>query len=163
MAHCENKKTAKDVFVTILEPEEQDRINPKEKIRVTGNDFIDEFAQILVVHKMKRIRFYEKEMGLNVGSMQQLIFFYSGLTFKEWRNEYLMLCAKELLLYTDLTLDEIGRRLDFSCINSFGRWFARLEKSPPSKWRKPAKERFALEEKELFEQWKQERGSQGTS
>ena len=159
MQLCENKKTPQDVFITTLEAEEQSSSSPLEKNRVTGNNFIDEFVKILTVHKRERIRFYEHEMGLNPGSMQQLIFFYSGVTFKEWRNGYLMLCAKELLSRTDLTLDEIGRRLGFSCINSFGRWFVRLEKSSPSKWRKPVKERLALEEKELFEQWKREHRS----
>lgn len=158
-----NKITPADVFITILDHAEQawraaeGPQPPLHKNRPSGNEFIDRLAELMSQHKKKTVRFYEEAMGLNAGSMHEFILLYSGMPFKDWHNQYLALAAKELLTETDYDLDEIGRRLGFSGINTFSQWFIRNEKIPPARWRRFAKRRQEREDAELLLKAKKER------
>lgn len=142
------------VFITTLESEElkkAKKLNQITKNRLSGNSFIDEFANLFSIHKKKTIGFYEKQMKLPPNSLTVLFLLHSKISFKEWSNKYLLLCAKELLLDTNYTLDEIGKRLGFASISSFSKWFIRQENQVPSKWRDVLKEKKMLQDKELME------------
>ncbi len=65
--------------------------------------------------------------------------------------------AKEVLLETDYSLDEVGKRLGFNGISAFSKWFSRIEKIAPSMWRRAAKREQAEQDKVLLEQVKMER------
>ncbi len=153
-----NRILPKDVFITTLnadEQKEQSNIDtPTEKNKLSGNDFIDGLANLLANYKMPTMYFCAGKLGLSMDSMRQLMFFYTGKNFLDWRSEYCLLCAKELLLVTNGTLGEVGKRLGFADASSFGRWFVGLQKKAPSIWRKEAKEAHLAKEKQLFEEWK---------
>ena len=156
------KITPEDVFITTLELDEQKwRGNGVEgasiqKNRLSGNEFIDAIARLLSIYMMRPVGFYEKEMGLRAGVANQFILMYSGCTFREWSNGYIILAAKELLIQTDYNLETIGHRLGFSGISTFSRWFRNTEKETASNWRRIAKDRQAKENEELIQKLRAE-------
>ena len=153
----DKKITAHDVFLTALESTEQGYTNTEEQGKrnhLSGNNFIDKLSELLNIHGMKTNWFYEKKLGIKKGGLPHLIRLYSGMEVKEWRNEYIMLAAKELLLKTVYPLDQVGKRLGFYGITTFSKWFRRMEKIAPSKWRRTAKEEQAKQDKELLAQIK---------
>lgn len=135
------KITPEDIFITILKPNEMKQTADKQTgveviaNRASGNEFIDKVAQFLYRYRMNTTKFYEERLGLRQGTLHSFMILYTGLSFPEWRNRYLMLAAKELLKETDLGLKEIGPRLGFSGMNTFSRWFIRTEKTKASWWR----------------------------
>ncbi len=155
-----NKIHPKDVFVTALDANEQPNPdNPKEKTRLSGNEFIDTLVNLFVVYKKPNQYFCAKKMEISTDLFQQLMLLYTGLRFGDWCSEYTMLCAKELLVKTDYTLDAIGKRVGFSDITSFSKWFTAIQKEAPSYWRKERRKNYLEEEKALFEEWKKIRNA----
>ncbi len=149
-----------DVFVTNIDAGELKwRADEGQvlKNKPTGNELIDKFAELLSIHQMKKTSFYEKSLGMKAGTLNQMIILYSGLSFKDWRNQYIMLSAKEWLAKTDYKLDIIGKRMGFSGIYTFSKWFIRIEKDEPFYWRKRVKRKSNKQDEELFLQWKRER------
>ncbi len=162
MEFFDKKITPKDVFVTALNAEELNNYVGTEAAELvkrnkpSGNEFIDALAQLINANMIHSVYFYEKKMGVNAGGIFRFCLLYSGMTFKEWSNEYLLLAAKELLLETDCKLEVVGRRIGFSGISAFSQWFICLNKEAPSVWRRNAKRQRDKEDAELFLKFKRE-------
>ena len=127
-----------DVFVTILEGDELikcfgDVAAPGiKRNRPSGVEFIDQLADLISHYKKNTTRFYEKQMGLHPNSIHSFMLLYTGMGFKQWLDQYLLLAAKELFLQTDYKLDAVAKRLGYSGISSFSYWYRKLAKEWPS-------------------------------
>ena len=151
------KITPKDVFITATKAGELKwRVDNGEvmKNRLSGNEFIDRMAHLMSIYMKQTTYFYERKLGLKRGGLNHMIVLYSGMSFRDWRNQYVMLAAKELLVVTDDRLDDIGKRLGFPGISTFSRWFRHEEKYQPAYWRKSAKRRKKQEDEKAFLEWK---------
>ena len=151
------KVTPKDVFITATKADELKwRVDNGAvmKNRPSGNEFMDKMVHLMSIYMMQKTCFYEKELGLERGGLNQMTVLYSGMSFRDWRNQYVMLAAKELLVVTDAGLNDIGKRLGFSGISTFSRWFSRLENYQPIYWRQSAKHHRQQEDDKAFLEWK---------
>lgn len=164
MEKTNEKILPSDVFITTIDAGEL-KWRADEggviKNRPSGNEFMDKLVELLSVYHMSKVVFYEKAMNLSTRSLNEMTVRYSGMRFMEWRNQYVLLCAKELLIETNYSLDKIGKRLGFSCINSFSKWFARSENENTKDWRYYAKMRHKKREEEQFLEWKTEKHKKG--
>ncbi len=153
MEQTYQKITPEKLFITILKQEEQKWKQEEglyQKNHTSGNECMDKLAELVSLYGMQPTKFYEKMLKLKQGVLHHIVFSYSGLSFIDWRNNYLMLASKELLSDTNYPIDVIAKRLKFSGITTFSKWFIRLEKQFPSKWRKSAKLKLKNKEKELL-------------
>ncbi len=147
------KVNPKDVFESALTKEEQKwrtyvNINiPYQRNKPSGNEFIDALADLISLNMLRTSSFYERLMGLKTGALRYFMSVNSDLDFSTWRNQYVLLAAKELLAETDCSLTEIGKRLGFSGANTFSRWFIKVCGEKPSWWRYMAKHRKEQKEK----------------
>ncbi len=150
------KTSPKDVFITALEYQElswnkgNNKDEALKKNHPSGNDIIDQLAELASIYMFKKTRFYEAQMSLRAGTLNELVLRYSGMTFKVWLSKYVALAAKELLLETDYNLTTLGKRLGFSGMSSFSRWFIRTQKENASDWRRWAKRRKAKQDSDLL-------------
>ena len=60
----------------------------------------------------------------------------TGITITEFRNELRLTAAKNMLVHTQKSIDEIAAEIGFSTTAYFTEIFTRAEKIPPSKYRK---------------------------
>jgi AraC-like DNA-binding protein len=60
---------------------------------------------------------------------------FSGRNALEWLNEYVVLEAKLMLNYTNLTIQEISYRLNFPTQSSFGKYFRKQVGNSPKQYR----------------------------
>lgn len=154
------KFTPQDVFITALSAKEQKEILYKpddaitSKNRITGNEFIDQFAHCMSINMMNKVGFYERELGLKAGVLYKIIPSFSGITQGEWCDQYILLAAKELLTVTEYDLRTIALRLGFASYKSFSRWFVRLTNEGPSICRKRAVRLRKREDTKLLQQIK---------
>jgi AraC-like DNA-binding protein len=58
-----------------------------------------------------------------------------GISPRQYVSELKLKQAKELLVLTDVTVEEIARRLGFSSVHHFSRQFHRWTGKPPSHFR----------------------------
>ena len=163
MALNMKKITPKDVFLTNLSYEEHVCKGTIGKTPVelkynqlTGNKMIDELAELMAVYRARTASFYEKSMGIKAGGLNHFMMLYTGMNFQEWRNEYFLLMAKELLLETDYTTKKVGKRLGYSGDTTFRQWFIKVDGDSPAKWRRYARYRRAKEEEALVLKFRRE-------
>ncbi len=151
--------TPKDVFVSILHTGElpyMDKQEVVENTRPSGNQFMDKLTEKVSRNLLAPLNYYEYWMGLKGGALTQMVMMFSGMSFKDWRNQYILLAAQELLSKTDYSHTTIGKRLGFSGNQAFGLWFKQMVKCTPGVWRVKIKAEEASEYNEALLHFKQE-------
>ena len=81
------------------------------------------------------LKFYAGKMALTTKYMSLMIKAYSGKSALEWLNEYVIMEARLLLDYTDLTVQEISYRLNFPTQSAFGKYFRQQVGVSPKSYR----------------------------
>ena len=138
------KITPADLFLSAREdyrpPEElrwTARLDPERPgRRVSGVDALDTFVDLLVAYGHQRLSFYARRMGVSDVELEGFMRVVSGMGTMEWRDQYLLLMARDLLRHTDISVEALARRLRFPFTSGFSRWFLRLAGSHPSVWRR---------------------------
>lgn len=85
----------------------------------------DKFMALLQLHhtQERSLSFYADRLCLTPNYLSGTIKEYSGKSASEWINEYVVLEAKILLKHTDLSVQEIAYRLNFTTQSAFGKYF----------------------------------------
>lgn len=91
--------------------------------RPSGNNFLDLFARLVRRYGRKDISVFAKRMGVETGDLISAIRAISGLSARDWMNGYSLLAAKELLEKTDWQIGEISRKLGFTQLCVFSKFF----------------------------------------
>ena len=97
------KVNPQDVFISALTTEEQkwraftETDIPTEKNRPSGNEFIDLLADLISVNFMHTVSFYASKFEMEIIEFHYFMKLNSDLDFNQWRNQYILLAAKELL------------------------------------------------------------------
>lgn len=107
--------------------------------RPSGNNFIDLFAYLIRKYGRKDIKAYARIMGITCSSLTGAILAMSGMGASEWRNQYLLLEALDLLENSSMEISEISRHLGFSQPSVFSKFFRSLTKKQPYEWRNEKK------------------------
>ena len=107
--------------------------------KVSRNEQIfEQFMSLLSqYHNSERtVQFYADKMCLTPNYLSGEIKASSGRTALEWINDYVILEAKTLLMYTTLSVQEISYRLNFPTQSSFGKYFKKQTGVGPKDFRK---------------------------
>ena len=83
----------------------------------------------------KGVAFYAGKMNMTPKYLTTLVKNASGRTATQWIDAFLVLEAKNLLKYSDLTVKEIGYRLNFQSIPSFHKFFKNQTGLTPNEYR----------------------------
>jgi len=103
--------------------------------RLSGNDIIDRFAQLVYENGHLRMKFYTNKMQVPAGRFSNLFVFYSGMPPSHWIDSYIYLAAVDLLKKTEMPFEAIADRLGFTSVNVFSRFCKRMGKISPYKLR----------------------------
>ena len=139
--NASNKKILPaDVFVSVFGGEPTDAelwkgvtINDSGN-RNSGNEFIDRFASLIRKYQKKALLFYAKKMDVKPIELLMTVKVSSGITARDWLNDYLNLEARDLLENSGKSIKEIARFLNFSQ-SAFCQFFVRINKCSPYEWR----------------------------
>lgn len=83
----------------------------------------------------KSVAFYAEKMYMTPKYLTTLVKNVSGRTATDWIDTFLLLEAKNLLRYSDLTVKQIGYRLNFQSIPSFHKFFKKQTGLTPNEYR----------------------------
>jgi AraC family transcriptional regulator, transcriptional activator of pobA len=108
-----------------------------EPVNRRNEEYYNRFMTLLNQHfKYERsIEFYASKLCVTPKYMTSLIKKTSGKSAMEWINEYVVMEAKHLLKYSDMSIQEISEYLNFSNQSFFAQYFKRFSDYSPSNYR----------------------------
>ncbi len=86
----------------------------------------------------RSIKFYAQAIGISPKYLSQICFKVSGRHAGQWIDKIVVSRAKELLLGTDLTIQQISNELNFANQSFFGKYFRKHVGKSPREFRKSA-------------------------
>lgn len=104
-------------------------------------DYLNEFENALENNftKNRSVQFYSDYLNITPKKLNKILVRYSGKSGKQLIEERVMLEIKRLLLYTNLSLKEIGYSLGFSDPTNFNKFFKKFEGITPTNFRESGK------------------------
>lgn len=90
-----------------------------------AQQIFDRFMSLLQAHhdKVRTLQFYADKMCLTPKYVSGMIKSYSGKAALEWINDYVVLEARMMLRYTQMSVQEISYSLNFPTQSAFGKYF----------------------------------------
>lgn len=117
------------------------RETPSETRRGRSEVLFDEFLQLLQQHHTceRNVGFYAARLNITPKYLSVVVKEVSGKTAAQWIDEAVILKAKTLLRYSEMSVQEIAYRLHFSTQSFFGKYFKHHTGVSPSRYkRRPA-------------------------
>lgn len=111
--------------------------NEYEQGETRAQQIFDRFMRLLRAYHTKErcLQFYAGKMHLTPKYISVMIKTYSGRGALEWINDYVVLEAKMMLRYTDMTVQEIAYALNFPTQSAFGKYFKQQSGISPKHYR----------------------------
>ena len=102
----------------------------------------EQFMQLLTKHHVKErnVGFYADLMGLSPNYLSQSVKTYSERSAAEWINEYTITEAKVLLRFSELSVQQVAEKLNFSSQSAFGKYFKQYVGTSPKTFRRESRE-----------------------
>ena len=102
-----------------------------------SEEYFRRFIKELTEHYMERqpVTFYAEQLCISSRYLTTIVRRVSGHTVTEWMNRYVMNEAKQLLKYSELSVQEIAYKLNFPNQSFFGKYFKQHAGISPSAYR----------------------------
>lgn len=102
-----------------------------------AQQLFEKFMKLLSAYhtKERSLQFYADKMFLTPKYVSGIIKSYSGKAALDWINEFVVLEAKMMLRYTEMTVQEIAYALNFPTQSAFGKYFKQQEGVSPRQYR----------------------------
>ena len=99
--------------------------------------YFRQFIQLLNEHYTERlgVGFYAEQLCISPRYLTTIVRRLSGMTVTDWQEKYLIMEAKYLLKYSEMTIQEIAYRLSFPDQSFFGKYFRQHVGMSPSTYR----------------------------
>ena len=112
----------------------QTEITPKDR----SGDYFRQLITLLHEHyKTERsVEFYANKMNLTPKHLSRVVRNYSGKSVHQWIDEFVVLEIKNLLKYSDLSIQQISYELNFPNPSFMGQYFKRITGKTPGEYRK---------------------------
>ena len=112
------------------------RTNITQKDR--SSDYFKQLIHLLHEHyKVERsVEFYANKMNLTPKHLSRVVRTYSGKSVHQWIDEFVVLEIKNLLKYSDMSIQQISYELNFPNPSFMGQYFKRITGKTPGDYRK---------------------------
>lgn len=113
------------------------RLNPHDSLTKNEQVF-QQFIQLVArFHKSRHLATdYAKEIGISAKYLAAIVKSISNRSAKEWIDSYIITTARELLVKTDKSIQQISNELEFSDQAFFCKFFKRSVQLSPKDYRK---------------------------
>ena len=122
-----------DILTHYLE-EHPETDNP---VRNRAEEYFRQFAELLSEHytRERSVGYYARQLCITPKYLTTLIKRISGKSVSEWIDSYVILEAKTLLKYSNMSVQEIAYYLNFPNQSFFGSYFKRNTGMSPSQYK----------------------------
>jgi AraC-like DNA-binding protein len=103
-----------------------------------SSDYFKQLIHLLHEHyKAERsVEFYASKMGLTPKHLSRVVRTYSGKSVHQWIDEFVVLEIKNLLKFSDMSIQQISYELNFPNPSFMGQYFKRITGKTPGEYRK---------------------------
>ena len=124
-------------IISLMKRFQQRPVLESEHNEPRAQQLFDKFMKLLGDYhtKAQSLKFYADKMFLTPKYVSGMIKAYSGKSALAWINEYVVLEAKMMLRYTDMTVQEIAYSLNFPTQSAFGKYFKQQAGCSPKNYR----------------------------
>lgn len=124
-------------IITLIKRYRQRQIPESERNDTRAQQIFDKFMKLLNEYhtKERTLQFYADKMFLTPKYVSGMIKAYSGKAALTWINEYVVLEAKMMLRYTDMTVQGIAYAMNFPTQSAFGKYFRQQMGISPKQYR----------------------------
>ena len=114
-----------------------DRPEETPGVKDRANEYFKRFMLLLGEHykEQRAVGFYARELCITPKYLTTVIKRVSGRSASEWIDSYVILEAKTLLKYSDMSIQEIAYYLNFPNQSFFGSYFKRNAGLSPSRYK----------------------------
>lgn len=98
------------------------------------------FISLLTQHHIneRSVTFYAERLCISPKYLSSMIKKQTGKSAAQWIDDYVILEAKNLLKYSEMSIQEIAYQLNFSTQSFFGKYFKHLTGMSPTEYRNKA-------------------------
>lgn len=109
-------------------------ITPKDR----SGDYFKQLVSLLhQYYKTERsVEFYADQMNLTPKHLSRVVRNYSGKSVHQWIDEFVVLEIKNLLKYSDMSIQQISYELNFPNPSFMGQYFKRITGKTPGQYRR---------------------------
>ncbi len=106
-------------------------------VRDRSENYFRQFTQLLGEHyrRERSVGYYANQLCITPKYLSTIIKRISGRSVSEWIDNFVILEAKALLKYSDMSIQEIAYYLNFPNQSFFGSYFKRLTGMSPSQYK----------------------------
>ncbi len=124
-----------DLFMAHIAAEQPEPA--KSGVSVRLDEYFHRFLHELSQHYLERrsVSFYADRLCISSRYLTTIVRRVSGMSVSEWMNRYIMMEAKYLLKYTEMSIQEIAYKLSFPNQSFFGKYFKQHTGMAPSAFR----------------------------
>lgn len=117
--------------------QQQDTPDTERRGEARPQQLFEKFMRLLSIHhtRERSVQFYADKMFLTPKYISGVIKSYSGKSALDWINEYVVLEAKMMLRYTEMTIQEVSYALNFPTQSAFGKYFKQQMGQSPKQYR----------------------------
>ena len=121
-----------DLFMAHIAAEQPEPA--KSGVSVRLDEYFHRFLHELSQHYLERrnVSFYADRLCISSRYLTTIVRRVSGMSVSEWMNRYIMMEAKYLLKYTEMSIQEIAYKLSFPNQSFFGKYFKQHTGMAPS-------------------------------
>ena len=129
VSDCKDERLLADI-ISLLE-----KASPRDESKQHIIDRVQKYIQSNLMHDVSLSSIAEY-MNVSKYYLSHLFKSVTGITITEFRNELRITAAKNMLIHSQKSIEEIAEEMGFSTAAYFTEIFTRAEKIPPSKYRK---------------------------
>lgn len=110
---------------------------PANGVSVRLDEYFHRFLHELSQHYLERrsVSFYADRLCISSRYLTTIVRRVSGMSVSEWMNRYIVMEAKYLLKYSEMSIQEIAYKLSFPNQSFFGKYFKQHTGMAPSAFR----------------------------
>ena len=103
-----------------------------------SSDYFKQLVNLLREHYRteRNVEFYAYKMNLTPKHLSRVVRNYSGKSVHQWIDEFVVLEIKNLLKYSDLSIQQISYELNFPNPSFMGQYFKRITGKTPGEYRR---------------------------
>lgn len=103
-----------------------------------SSDYFKQLVSLLHEHYRteRSVEFYADKMNLTPKHLSRVVRNYSGKSVHQWIDEFVVLEIKNLLKYSDMSIQQISYELNFPNPSFMGQYFKRITGKTPGEYRR---------------------------
>ena len=103
-----------------------------------SSDYFKQLVSLLHEHYRteRSVEFYANQMNLTPKHLSRVVRTYSGKSVHQWIDDFVVLEIKNLLKYSDLSIQQISYELNFPNPSFMGQYFKRITGKTPGEYRR---------------------------